>query len=411
VPSQNAAALMCDGREAWLRVRFASRSRSKSVRRTLTLRPMRIAGSWPRRLVIPSGKIGQQPSPKLSNEQIEIRPATEVDADAVQRLRKHAWRARYLHPETGVTQAVLENELAVLPPTDSDLAHYRGMLADPRNRNFVAVLDGHVVGTVTYGHSEGDVGSIGVFVAEGSDGTGVGDALLSSVIASTSESLEVIIFARNPSREFYRRHGFREDGPEFEHHFREGVSLPVQRLRLERGRRPGSTKTPTLTLKTPDHPLIRGIRRCVHAPSTTSARLRATTEAVIKIELRTVCWLSLRIRATSATVRTSSPSGTADIARAYGDVILLRTTRPLGNSWPCRAGGIGRACLTRLRAEPAFHDDCLAEGEGQSSGLSPGPPSPTKPARIRWPLQASTEVFARARANQGCSALERRSPL
>lgn len=178
----------------------------------------------------------------MSNEQIEIRPVTEVDADAVQRLRKHAWRARYLHPETGVTQAVLENELAVLPPTDSDLAYYRAMLADPRNRNFVALLDGDVVGTVTYGRSEDDVGSIGVFVAEGFDGTGVGDALLSSVVASTSESLEVIIFARNPSREFYRRHGFREHGPEFEHHFREGVSLPVQRLRLERRRRPGNTK-------------------------------------------------------------------------------------------------------------------------------------------------------------------------
>jgi hypothetical protein len=75
---------------------------------------------------------------------------------------------------------------------------------------------------------------IGVFVAEGFDDLGVGDALLSELIASTDEPLELFIFARNPSRAFYRRHGLVEDGPEAEHWFREGVSLPVQRLLLAR---------------------------------------------------------------------------------------------------------------------------------------------------------------------------------
>lgn len=165
-----------------------------------------------------------------------VRPATEEDAVAVQRLRKHAWRMRYLHPQTGVTREVLDNELASLPPTPGDLAHYRKMLADPRNhgRNLVAVLDGRIVGTVTYGRSEEGVGEIGVFVADEFDSTGVGDVLLESLIATTTEPLEVAIFARNPSREFYRRHGFCEFGAEFEHGFRDGVSLPVQRLRLRR---------------------------------------------------------------------------------------------------------------------------------------------------------------------------------
>lgn len=163
-----------------------------------------------------------------------IRPAAKEDAVAVQELRKHAWRTRYLHPETRVTREVLDNELAVLPPTPSDLAHYQAMLADQRNRgrNLVADLDGRVVGTVTYGHSEDGIGHIGVFVAGEFDGTGVGDALLHSLIATTTEPLEVAIFARNPSCEFYRRHGFSEHGEEFEHRFRDGVSLPVQRLRL-----------------------------------------------------------------------------------------------------------------------------------------------------------------------------------
>ena len=167
---------------------------------------------------------------------MEIRQATLADADAVQRLRKHAWRARYLHPETGVTTEVLQDELAVLPPTHDDLSRYGAMLSDPRNegRNLVAVVDQRVVGTVTYGRGEDGTGNIGVFVAEGFDGTGVGDALLQALIRATDEPLEVAIFARNPSREFYRRHGFEESGSEFVHWFREGVGLPVQVLRLSR---------------------------------------------------------------------------------------------------------------------------------------------------------------------------------
>lgn len=179
---------------------------------------------------------GLEPVVTVWPMQSAIRPATDEDADAVQRLRKHAWRARYLHPQTGVTQEVLDNELAVLPPSLDDLVHYREMLRNPSNhgRNLVAVVDDRIVGTVTYGRSEQGIGDIGVFVADGYDDTGVGDALLDSLIANTTEPLDVAIFARNPSREFYRRHGFSEHGDEFEHRFRDGVSLPVQRLRLHR---------------------------------------------------------------------------------------------------------------------------------------------------------------------------------
>jgi hypothetical protein len=72
-----------------------------------------------------------------------------------QRLREHAWCARYLHAETGVTQQVFEEELAVLPPTKSDLAHFASMLTKPCNagRNLVAEHDGRVVGALTYGRA------------------------------------------------------------------------------------------------------------------------------------------------------------------------------------------------------------------------------------------------------------------
>lgn len=100
----------------------------------------------------------------LAVPQTNLRVATSTDADAVQRLRKHAWRARYQHPQTGVTQQVLNDELAVLPPTGQDLERYRQMLNDPRNheRNLVVEVDSRIVGTVTYQRSDEGVGEIGV---------------------------------------------------------------------------------------------------------------------------------------------------------------------------------------------------------------------------------------------------------
>lgn len=128
----------------------------------------------PSECLVATAAIGQTVS-------VEIRVATEADRDAVRTLREHAWRARYAHPETEVTQSLLENELAVLPPTAEELARYREMLAKPGNqaRNLVAVVDGRVVGTVTYDRTEEGVGDVGVFVAAGFGGTGVGDALRS----------------------------------------------------------------------------------------------------------------------------------------------------------------------------------------------------------------------------------------
>ncbi len=124
----------------------------------------------------------------------------------------------------------------MLPPTEQDLTRYAATLGDPRNhgRNLVAVVDASIVGTVMYSRTGDGAGDIGVFVLDAFAGTGVGDALLGTLIEATDEPLQVDIFARNPSRAFYQRHGFTEAGDEFEHHFRAGVSLPVQRLRLNR---------------------------------------------------------------------------------------------------------------------------------------------------------------------------------
>ncbi len=168
--------------------------------------------------------------------QLVIRPATKDDTLKVQEIRKRAWQARYVNPESGVTQKLLTTSLAKLPPDHNDIKHYHAMLNKPlnKNKNLVATLNGQVIGTVCYDSLESGIGDIGVFVADGFNDKGVGDKLLDKLIADTDNPLQVIIFAKNPSREFYKRHGFVEDDKEERHYFRDGVYLPTQTLKLSR---------------------------------------------------------------------------------------------------------------------------------------------------------------------------------
>ncbi len=165
-----------------------------------------------------------------------IRPATSEDTLAVQAIRKKAWQARYANPESGVTKELLASSLAKLPPSSEDIDHYHAMLAKPtnKNKNLVATLDDEIIGTVCYDTLENGMGDIGVFVAEGFNGKGVGDKLLESLKNKTDNTLQVIIFAKNPSREFYKKHGFVEVGREERHYFDRDTYLPTQVLRLNR---------------------------------------------------------------------------------------------------------------------------------------------------------------------------------
>lgn len=171
-----------------------------------------------------------------SIEHLQVRPATADDAMRVLELRKNTWQKRYVHPESGVTKELLAKKLAPLPPNEADMARYESMLSKPENqaRNLVATLDGDVVGTLTYDTLTDGTGDIGVFVADEWNGRGVGDRLLDALIEMTDNELQVEIFARNPSRDFYRAHGFRESGPEGRHYFTDEVYLPTQVLKLVR---------------------------------------------------------------------------------------------------------------------------------------------------------------------------------
>lgn len=166
---------------------------------------------------------------------VTVRQAIAGDAQAVQELRKNAWRKRYINEDTGVTKDVLSNELATLPVQPEDIKYYlENILAANPKENLVAILDGTVIGVVFYETLKNGAGDIGVFIADTYNDKGVGDALLERLISQTHNDLEVSIFARNPSRTFYKKHGFVEEGKEHLHEFRRGVSLPIQKLVLHR---------------------------------------------------------------------------------------------------------------------------------------------------------------------------------
>ena len=96
-----------------------------------------------------------------------IRPATKDDAVRVQELRKLGWRDNYVYPKGGVTKEVLETELAVLPPKQTDIDYFTNtILGNPDNasKNLVAEINCLVVGVVFYETLDNGNGTIGVFV-------------------------------------------------------------------------------------------------------------------------------------------------------------------------------------------------------------------------------------------------------
>ena len=137
----------------------------------------------------------------------------------------------------GVTKEVLETELAVLPPKQTDIDYFTNtILGNPDNasKNLVAEINCLVVGVVFYETLDNGNGTIGVFVDRDFRGYGVGSQLLESLVSQTANTLEVTIFARNKSRGLYKRFGFVEVGPEFTYTFNSGAFLPAQRLVLAR---------------------------------------------------------------------------------------------------------------------------------------------------------------------------------
>lgn len=168
---------------------------------------------------------------------IIVRPANKNDAYRVQELRKLGWRDNYLYPQGGVTTQVLNERLAILPPSESDMDYFKETISKSQNAEklLVAEIDGRVEGVIFYETLENGNGDIGVFVSKDYRGQKIGTQLLNELIARTTNTLEVTIFALNKSRNLYKQCGFVEDGEELNHYFDEATHLPIQRLILRRG--------------------------------------------------------------------------------------------------------------------------------------------------------------------------------
>lgn len=160
---------------------------------------------------------------------MEVRNATEADADTIERIRVRAWRVAYRH---------------VFPPAELDAmpidaSRWRDRLVDPPSgwATLVAVRDGVVVGFTALGPSRdgAPVGELyAIYVDPDAWSTGAGRALLQAtedVLADAFDEATLWVLEENPrARRFYESFGWSPDGSRqlFE---RYGVRAPEVRYR------------------------------------------------------------------------------------------------------------------------------------------------------------------------------------
>lgn len=168
--------------------------------------------------------------------EVKVRQVTLADIGIAQKLRNIGWQDNYVNIESGVTRELLETKLATVPVPQSDIDYYTNMLKKPENKdkNLVAEYNGKIIGVIMYDTLESGNGDIGIFIDRAYRGMGIGSLLLNEQIKKTSSPLEVTIFAKNRSRNLYKRFGFIKVGEEDKHFFDKEVFLPIQRLVLSR---------------------------------------------------------------------------------------------------------------------------------------------------------------------------------
>jgi GNAT superfamily N-acetyltransferase len=160
---------------------------------------------------------------------MDVRAATEADAEAIETIRVRAWRVAYRH---------------VFPPGELDAmtvdaSRWRERLADPPTgwSTLVAVREGEVVGFTALGPSRdgSPVGELyAIYVDPDAWSTGAGRALLRTtedVLAGVFGEATLWVLEENPrARRFYESFGWTPDGGRqlFE---RYGVRTPELRYR------------------------------------------------------------------------------------------------------------------------------------------------------------------------------------
>ena len=142
---------------------------------------------------------------------MEVRRATEDDAEGIARVHIETWQIAYAH-------AFPADALAALSGTLDDRTE-RWRRNTRTSDVFVAVDDGELIGFASCGPSRDEAGSgelYGLYAAPARWGTGAGRALIECVereLAERYETATLWVLDDNPrARRFYEAAGWRLDG-------------------------------------------------------------------------------------------------------------------------------------------------------------------------------------------------------
>lgn len=146
---------------------------------------------------------------------LQVRPATAADAEAVARVHIDAWRAGY----DGLMPA---DFLAALDWQDRAETWLERLTSPASDVGYLVATCGSVVGFCAFGAARDEdvrAGSCGEIYAlnvqPSSWSTGAGSALLQASLEAMSAYDEVVLWvlaANGRARRFYERHGFVPDG-------------------------------------------------------------------------------------------------------------------------------------------------------------------------------------------------------
>lgn len=139
---------------------------------------------------------------------VSVRPATNSDVEAIQRVGLLTWPPAYL-PISNASY-VLANLQAwwTAESVRESIVSYTTLVAED---------DGAVVGTTTLGEFEGDSVVWKIYVLPDRQGTGVGQALMDAALKSVSADRDVLIEfveGNERARAFYEKNGFRHERSE-----------------------------------------------------------------------------------------------------------------------------------------------------------------------------------------------------
>lgn len=166
---------------------------------------------------------------------ISIRQVTPDDAYDIRRIQAEGWHDNNLSPSTGITTEFLQNVKGlVLPPTPEKVAQMRELLSNDaqgtKNKSWVAVDSGKVVGWVSAHSTDGEEIELGIYIDREHRNRGVGGLLMDEVMRTNStKKLTLMVTKTNvKALRFYEKYGFKPI-KEHKHYMKDDtdVYLPV----------------------------------------------------------------------------------------------------------------------------------------------------------------------------------------